>query len=152
MLAKGYTGTVEFDGQFVTIKRTGMARFTIGKGDKRFHVRNVSAVQLKPAGPMVNGFIQFTIPGGNEQRSRFGSQTHNAARDENSVIFTRKQQPAFEQLRSAVEAAIAGSGQLQPVQPQNGLAGQLQELARLHQSGVLSDAEFGAAKARLLSQ
>lgn len=44
---------------------------------------SVTAVQWKPAGGMVNGFIQFTLAGGNEPRSRFGRPTTDAANDEN---------------------------------------------------------------------
>jgi hypothetical protein len=34
----------------------------------------------------------------------FGSQTFNAAKDENSVIFTKKHQPEFEKMRDEIEA------------------------------------------------
>lgn len=37
-----------------------------------------------------------------------------------------------------------------PAAPADGLMGQLQQLAALHQAGILSDAEFTAAKAKLL--
>ena len=37
---------------------------TIGKGEKRIPISSIKAVQWKPAGPLVNGFIQFTVPGG----------------------------------------------------------------------------------------
>ena len=36
------------------------------------------------------------VPGGIERRSAFGRQINDAAHDENSVVFTRKQQPRFE--------------------------------------------------------
>ncbi len=73
--AKGVNGTVIFDGQAIAIRRKGMmARATVGKGDKMIPVASVTAVQFKPAG-MVRGFIQFTVPGGNENRSRFGKQS-----------------------------------------------------------------------------
>ncbi|NED86904.1 hypothetical protein G3I76_43290, partial [Streptomyces sp. SID11233] len=63
--------------------------------------------QWKRPGPLVNGFIQFTVPGGVEVRSGFGSQTASASRDENSVTFDKKRIPEFEALRDAVEGAIA---------------------------------------------
>lgn len=153
MEAVGYGGSVEFDGQFVTIRRRGLGRLTVGKGEKLIPLASIVAVQLKPAGPVINGFIQFTIPGGNERRSAFGSQTTDAAKDENSVLFTRKQQPRFEALRAEIEGAIlAASTARQPAPaPNGGLAEQLAQLARLHASGALSDQEFDAAKARLLS-
>lgn len=103
---KGVNGTVLFDGAMVIIRRSGaMARMTIGKGEKRIPLRSISAVQFKPAG-LVRGFIQFTIPGGNERRSSFGSQSTDAARDENSVLFGKTQQAEFERLRDAIEARL----------------------------------------------
>lgn len=149
---KGYNGQVSFDGQYITIMRKGfLARTSVGKGEKRLHVGQITAVQWKPAGHMVNGFIQFTVPGGNERRSAFGSQTSSATRDENSVVFTRKQMPEFEHLRSALDEAIArqhapqhdGAGHAS-------MADELAKLASLRDSGVISSADFEAGKARLL--
>lgn len=106
--AEGYGGQVDFDGTFVTISRRGfLARATTGKGEKRIPIGAITAVQWKPAGPLVNGFIQFTMAGATEVRSRAGRQTHRAGHDENSVLFTRKQMPAFDALRTEIEAAIA---------------------------------------------
>lgn len=148
----GQGGQIQFDGQYITITRKGfLARATVGKGEKRLHVSQIAAVQWKAAGPMVNGFIQFTMPGGNERRSAFGSQTSNAAKDENSVVFTKKQQPEFEKLRAALDAAIAAQHA-----PQTAAAGgqsvadELAKLNALREQGILSDAEFAEQKARLL--
>jgi hypothetical protein len=106
--AVGRGGQVSFDGAMVTITRRGaLGRMTAGKGEKRIPVRSITAVRWKPAGAMVNGYIQFTLPGGVETRQRAGNQTVAAARDENAVVFTRRQQPAFEELRAAVEAVLA---------------------------------------------
>lgn len=153
MEAKGKTGRIEFDGQYVTIHRESfLARTSVGKGQKRLHIASVTAVQWKPAG-LVNGFIQFTVPGGNERRSKFGSQTNDAARDENSVVFTKKQQPAFEAVRKAVDAAI--SAQHAPAAPAApvsaaSMADELAKLAALVQSGAITQQEFQQAKAKLL--
>lgn len=165
--AKGYGGTVSFDGQFISIRRGGLGRLIVGKGEKRIPLRSISAVQLKPASPMVNGFIEFSISGGDERRSQFGRQTFDAVSDENSVVFRKGQQPAFEALRAAVEQAIVASSAPPaygpppgygpppsyppPPQQQPGLAAQLHQLDQLRQSGALSDQEFAQAKARLLA-
>lgn len=107
--AKGQNGTVHFDGRFVTIERSGFFARTInGKGEKRIPVGSITAVQWKPAGAMVNGYIEFTIEGSSESRSRAGSSTFDAGKSENAVVVTKKQSPAFETLRKAVEAALAG--------------------------------------------
>ncbi|MFF8500758.1 DUF4429 domain-containing protein [Streptomyces anulatus] len=149
----GQGGQITFDGQYVTISRKGfLARATLGKGEKRLPISQISAIQWKPAGPLVNGFIQFTVPGGTELRGRLGSQTSNAAKDENSVIFTKKQMPEFQKLRAELDAAIAaqhGAQQTGPT-PSASLADELAKLASLRDQGILSPAEFEQQKARLL--
>lgn len=94
------------------------------------------------------GLNRLTI--GDERRSRFGRQTMDATSDENSVVFTKSQQAQFERLRSAVEEAMARGFSPAPAPPQADIAGQLQRLSELHQSGALSDTEFSAAKSRLI--
>lgn len=151
---RGYNGTVVLDGDFVTITRTGfLARATLGKGEKRIPVSSITAVQWKPAGPMVNGFIQFTLGGGNESRAKFGSQTAKAGKDENSVIFIRKQMPEFELLRAAIEQAIAERHRpaVMATAAPDHLA-QLKQLAALRDAGVVSEEEFVAKKVQILSR
>lgn len=151
----GQGGQIQFDGQYVTITRKGfLARTTIGKGEKRLHVAQIAAIQWKPAGPLVNGFIQFTLPGGNERRSAFGAQTTSAAKDENSVIFTRKQQPEFEKLRAAVDQAIAAQhaapSQNNPTTGPQSATDELVKLTELHKNGHITDDEFNQQKNRIL--
>lgn len=149
----GQGGQITFDGQYVTISRKGfLARATLGKGEKRLHISQISAIQWKPAGPLVNGFIQFTVPGGNELRGKLGSQTSNAAKDENSVIFTKKQMPEFEKLRAELDAAIIAQHAPQQTGPASSasLADELAKLAGLRDQGILTPAEFEQQKARLL--
>lgn len=149
---KGHTGQIAFDGEYVTILRKGFnARVTVGKGEKRMHISQISGVQWKPAGLLVNGFLQLTVPGGSERRSAFGSQTTEAVRDENSVVFTRKQMPAFEKLRAAIEAAIAAHHTPQAPAPSSGsVADEVAKLGALREQGLLSPEEFEQQKARLL--
>jgi hypothetical protein len=154
---KGHNGQVQFDGQYVTITRRGiLARTSVGKGEKRFHISQISSVQWKPAGPFVNGFIAFSAAGGTERRSKFGSQTYSAVTDENSVLFTTRQKTAFEELRKAVEAAIAAhhtpgalAAPTGPPPPAS-IADELTKLAALRDQGALTEAEFQQQKQRLL--
>lgn len=108
IVARGHNGTLIFDGSFVTIARRGvLARSTIGKGEKRIPLRAIQAVQWKRPGLLINGYIALTVAGGIEKQSRLGSQTYDAARDENAVIVMKKQIPQFEQIRAAIEDALA---------------------------------------------
>ncbi len=151
MEVKGHTGSIRFDGRTITIIRTGfMARASVGKGEKQIPLSHVSAVQFKPAGPLVNGFIAFTVSGGNEARSRFGSQTVDAGRDENSVVFHYKQREKFVGLRDAVQLAMANAGA--PAAAQEGVPEQIKKLADLRDAGVLSEEEFAAKKSQLLDR
>lgn len=152
MEVKGHTGTVRFDGETVTILRKGfMARASVGKGEKRIPLAHVTSVQFKPAGPVMNGFIQFSVPGGNERRSQFGRQTKDASQDENSVVFHYRQRKDFEALRDAINAALdrraaPGRAALASVPEQ------IRQLAELRDQGVLTGAEFDAKKAELLKR
>jgi hypothetical protein len=59
------------------------------------------------------------------------------------------------QIDAAVQQAVTQEAAFQPqpqmVEPAVDLVAQLQQLAELHQMGVLSDEEFEAAKAKLLA-
>jgi hypothetical protein len=149
---KGHNGTVVWDGTFVTIRRTGfLARASIGKGEKRIPLASITAVQWKPAGALVNGFIQFTMGGGNETRSKFGSQTTDAAKDENSVIFIKKQMAEFDALRSEIESAIVQRANPSAPATPDHLA-QLKQLGELRDAGVLSEDEFNTKKSEILGR
>lgn len=71
--------------------------------------------------------------------------------DRRSQRKASEQQAQYEQYEQ--QQAPPQQQQAAPAAPPAGddLVSKLQELGRLHQSGVLSDEEFAAAKARLLS-
>ena len=155
MKVEGYTGTVYFDGATVRIERKkALARLSAGKGEKVIPVAAITSVQLKPAGPLVNGYIQFTVPGGIEGRGGFGTQTLDAVADENSIIFRRKSQKDFEVLRDAVQAAVVAHHQGGTETPPSGddATSMLKQLAELRDAGVITADEFEAKKAQLLDQ
>jgi hypothetical protein len=106
--AKGYNGTATLDRGMVTITRTGFAaRTLIGSGSRAIPVSRIAVVQFVPARVGFRGFIQFTIAGDIEQRAAFGRRTAAAHHDENTVVFARRQQGQFEQLRDAIQRVIA---------------------------------------------
>lgn len=151
--ARGVGVVVTFDGSFISITHRGvLGRLTVGKGEKRIPVQHITAVQLKPAGAVFNGYVQFALGGGDERRSQFGRQTFDAAGDENSAVFTRDQQPAFEQLRHYVEQRISAINTPQAAPQVGGLVAELERLANLHRAGALTNEEFARAKQSLLSR
>lgn len=107
--AAGRNGQIVFDGKTVTIRREGFfGRAGHGRGEKSIPLGHIAGVQLKPSGALTNGFFQLTVPGEiSSTRASKGSRTMDAAKDENAVIFTKKQQSEFEELRDAIVSAIA---------------------------------------------
>lgn len=153
-IAQKGSGFVRFDGDFVHIQHAGaLSRMTVGKGAKRIPIHSITAMHLKPAGPIVSGYLQFTMGGAVEKQAKFGRQSFDAAGDENSVLFTKAEQPFFERLRDAVERAIAE--QRRPAAaaaPAPDPVTQLKGLAELRDAGVLSAEEFETKKAEILSR
>ncbi|MFD9679765.1 SHOCT domain-containing protein [Rhodococcus sp. NPDC059969] len=75
------------------------------------------------------------------------------AMDRRSQRKADEQQQAYQQQYSQQQAPPAQVAPVQSVPPSGAddLVSKLQELGQLHQSGLLTDAEFAAAKAQLLS-
>lgn len=84
MEVKGVMATVQFDGRSVKIIRGRMS--TVGRGEKSIPAKSITAVPWKPHTMTTRGYIQFTVSGGNESKSKLGSGTIDAAKDENSVL------------------------------------------------------------------
>jgi hypothetical protein len=151
--AKGYSGSVTFDGTYITIHRKGViGRATVGRGDKRIPLAALVSVQWKPATTLFTGFIQFETAGQGGTRSRFGHQAQGALQDENSVVFHKGATPQFERLRAAVEDALAVRHNGQQSGAPASVADELAKLAGLLQQGLLTRHEFEAAKTRLLGR
>lgn len=103
MIAKGYNGTVEFNGQAVVIRREGkLARLSQGAGEKMIPLSAISAVQWKKPSLLTNGYIEFTIPGGREVK---GGVSKNAS-NENAVVITKKHADDMYAIKQAVETAL----------------------------------------------
>lgn len=155
METKGYSGTILFDGSFVTIVRKGfLARATIGKGEKKIPIKSISSIQWKPAGAFMNGYIEFSLGGGNESRSQFGHATMDATKNENAVIFTKKQMPEFEKLRTVLEKAMNDMSQGTAAQFAGSadISERMKELESLKTAGLISMSEYENKRSQLLSQ
>jgi hypothetical protein len=152
--AKGTNGTihVDTDTQTILIERTGLnARMLVGGGEKRIPLASVTAVQWRKAS-LATGFLQLTLAGGIERRSRPGQTGGDAKRDENTVTFHARQQPDFERVRDAINQALTAHN-APPAAPSAGGASVADELAKLddlRRQGIITDADFQTGKARIL--
>ncbi len=144
----GVNGQLEVENDRIRIKRAGLLGFlTQGlKGDKEIQLSSITSIQFKEAGTMFNGYIQFAFIGGQETKSGI----YDAAGDENTVMFNRKQMPDFvaakksiEQLRDRLTKPSVQTS------PDNSLD-QLEKLAALRDKGIVSEEEFAAKKKQLL--
>jgi hypothetical protein len=152
MSIKGVNGQVSVVGDFIVINRKGfMAKMSQGftKDEKRLNIHTITAVQLKKPG-MTRGYIQFTLAGGNESRKGVS----DATKDENSVLFDKKSLAEFEALRDYVDRRITEAHAPQSPSPSQepDLGEQIRKLAALRDEGLLTEDEFQAKKADLLSR
>lgn len=97
------SGTVTFDGRTVTIHRSSsrIARSVFGKTEHAIPVAQISAVQWQPASRFKAGHLRFVVPG-----SQAAALPTPVNRDENAILFGRREQPNFEKLRDLIKDAL----------------------------------------------
>jgi hypothetical protein len=149
MRVEGSNGSVELQENGIVIRRKGLANIlTQGiQGDKMVPYSNITAVQFKTAGTFMAGMIQFTLQGGRE----FKGGLMEATKDENAVLFEKKQQQSFEAVRDHVQGKLMEQESGVGAQS-TGMADELTKLADLVERGFLSKGEFDARKAALLER
>jgi hypothetical protein len=118
------------------------------KGTNEIPFTSITAIQFKPA-RLTNGYIQFTVPGGNESRGGVFA----AAKDENTFLFGPKFYDRMQEITVYIEkrSAEPRNTTQQPVRTESSnLSAELSKLADLYTQGLLSAEEFQAAKSRLI--
>lgn len=147
MLIEGSNGTITVDGECLRIRRKGLANLiTQGfQGEKTIPFETIRAVQFKDAGGWMAGYIQFSISGAVERPAGI----MEATKDENAVLFEKKQQPAFQQLRTLVEDRLTRSAPKSS--PVSSIAADLERLGGLLERGLLTRDEFDQQKRALLA-
>ncbi|MBG9548733.1 SHOCT domain-containing protein [Cytobacillus firmus] len=149
MEANGVNGQLELTGNKIIIKRKGMmAKMSQGlKGDKEILIKQISSIQIKKAGALTNGYIQFSFSGGKENKGGL----FDATKDENTIMFNKKQMPDFEKLKLAIEEKIDQLSNASSINVgQIDVADQIKKLAELRDSGIITEDEFNGKKKQLL--
>jgi hypothetical protein len=145
----GVGGVIEVFEDKIAITPNGVLGFLNKglKGTKEIPYASIIAVQFKEAGVLFSGYLQFTIPGGNESRGGLFA----AAEDENTFMFagTNNNSKAKE-IKEYIDQSIRKARTRQPQPPTTNLSDELQKLAGLKDQGVLSEDEFQAAKRKLI--
>lgn len=133
----------------VTITPKGILAFMNKglKGTKTIPFASISATQFKEAGAVFSGYIQFSIPGGNESRGG----AFSATTDENTFMFAgQNNNELATRIKDHIESRLRELRTKQTPQPPNNLADELQKLARMRDQRILSEDEFHNAKKKLL--
>lgn len=101
---QGTGGEITLKSKRVIISRKGLLGKAVHgyKGDKEIPLKNITAVQFKLPGSVTNGYIQFSLLGGNESRGG----AFDAAGDENTVMFTKNQESDFKEIKRFIDAFI----------------------------------------------
>ena len=149
---KGAHKTIKVYEDHLTMEPNGglLGYVTAGmSGIKTIMFSSISSVQFKKAG-LMNGYLSFTIPGGNEKH---GLDVLGMMNDENTLIlkpFNPQTELALK-IKEYIENKVRDS-QKSRVPLQNvSMADELQKLADLKEKGILSEEEFQDAKQNLIS-
>ena len=158
MRANGLNGSVEFDGQTLTIRRGGFAGQ--GRGEKVIPLSAIGAVQLrKPSFGLAStdGAWSVSVMGeaqSSESRRGRGNARKQGRFDENTIILGSWHVKAFEALGEAIESARvapspapAPAPSPAPPAPSGGdgvgeVVAQLRGLGEMHHRGAIDDATF----------
>ena len=143
---KGGNGRIELYENFVRIDRGTITGFMMQglKGKKDIYFSSISSVEIKKPG-LTAGFIQFTLPGGNESRGGVS----DAVKDANTVTFGPYYKHKYEQaveIKDYIEKKKhTGS------QSANSTADEIEKMHALFTKGILTRKEFEEKKMKLLS-
>jgi hypothetical protein len=116
------------------------------KGTKDIPFTSIVAVQFKEAGLVFNGYLQFTIPGGNESKGGIFAAT----RDENTFMFHAKNNTLAKEIKEYIDGVVRRLRAPQASTSAVSLPDELRKLAQLKEQGILTEQEFQAAKRRLI--
>lgn len=148
LILKGVNGQLELYNDKVIIKRKGvLAKMTQGffKGDKTLYLKQITGIQVKQGGLVTNGYIQFTVPGGIENRKGLS----DATKDENTVMFNKKYNELVQKMKDKIEE-LQQTLNGQPVS-QLSSADEIKKYKELLDQGVLTEEEFTEKKKQLLN-
>lgn len=138
--------SVVVDETGISISRKGVLNaLNIGLiGSKGIPFTSITAIQLKEGTGLTNGYIQFSILGGKEQKGGVLAATQ----DENTIMFTKAQNDDAKELKALIESRIkaaqpASAPAASPVQ-------QIKEMKELLDAGIITGEQFEMKKNEIL--
>lgn len=141
---------VTLDGNFLRIKRKGFLNLANHglDGEKTFDINNISGVQLKDAGALTSGYIQFILLGSRESKGGLMAAT----KDENTIMFVKKEQKMADEIKSYVENILTSknSSSTNIVHNSSDAAEEIRKFKSLLDDGIITEEEFQEKKKQLL--
>ncbi|WP_335729682.1 SHOCT domain-containing protein [Psychroserpens sp.] len=145
---KGRNGTLVVTENKIIIKRKGLVAL-LNKGsasDKEIPINNISAIEFFKGNMLVNGKIQFSVPG-----EVAVLQSKPGDFEENTIIFLKKQSSDFLKAKKMIEDLKEKLEQnSNPVINQISNADELKKFAELKEQGIITEEEFKTKKKELL--
>lgn len=143
--------SLELRGDTITIKKRGWANALASgmNGARTIQISSITAVQMKPAGMMM-GYILFSYAGSKP----FMGGMWEATQDPDAFLFGRDLNGEVAEFKAMVEKKMRESKQPAPAPANNSsgtLTDELRKLSEFKNQGILSQAEFEAAKKKLLA-
>lgn len=145
---KGRNGTLIVTEKKIIIQRKGLVAL-INKGsasDKEIPIKNISAIEYFKGNMLTNGKIQFSVPG---EIAAF--QSKPGGFEENTIIFLKKQAPAFLKAKEMIEELKEKLEQnTNTTVNQVSSADELKKFAKLKEQGLITQEEFDQKKKQIL--
>lgn len=141
----GANGTLYVTDHSIILKRHGANAFmAFGlSGEKEVPFSSITAVQLKEAGMLVKGYIQFSILGSVESNSGLT----NAWYDENTIVLKSENNDMAIQIKNYIQERM---GKQQTLVTQTSNADEILKYKQLLDLGVITPEEFEVKKRELL--
>ncbi|MGR5979483.1 SHOCT domain-containing protein [Bacillus cereus] len=111
---------------------------------KTIDINTLTGVQMKQAG-FTSGYIQFIFMGSKESKGGVFAAT----KDENTVMFVKKEQKMAEEIKTYIEGILSNKGQTQVAATTSG-ADEILKYKELLDQGIITEEEFQAKKKQLL--
>lgn len=137
--------TVTVDEHNVKIKSKGMLNYINkgSRGEKSIPIKSITAIQFKDPS-LTAGYIQFAYSGSSESKGG----VFDAVKDENTVLFAKKELKQAKELVDLIESKRHASSAPQTTAISS--ADEILKMKELLDAGVLTQDEFDAKKKQLL--
>ena len=150
LVAEGSNGILKVNETTIELIRKGLNAKLLGlRGNKEILISSITSIQFKEPGMLTNGFIQFAFSGSSESKGG----VFDATKDENSIVFTKKNLKQFAYLRDIINQKrneIKTQYHANPPINSTNNFSDLEKLAELRDKGILTSEEFEAKKKQIL--